>query len=45
VSFGSTVLLIVLLVVCGLLVVAHIAGRGRREGDGDQPGDDRHPTA
>ena len=32
-SFGSTALLIVLVVVCALLVVAWVAGRSRRAGD------------
>ena len=32
-SFGSTALLIVLVVVCALLVVARVAGRARRPGD------------
>ena len=35
-SFGSTALLIVLVVVCALLVVAWVAGRSRRAGD-DHP--------
>jgi hypothetical protein len=47
VSFGSTALLIVLVVVCALLVVARVAGRARRAGvrppSGPGDGEDEAP--